>query len=96
MLAWTEQVKCRELSEQPNYTRVATKPCNMKLVIGITLISVNHNRSTALEKDLSFIFIFNCSRFLAYRRKFDRNSWIIRINSNLERRETTTHIGCVR
>ena len=41
MLAWTEQVKCRGLSEQPNYARVATKPCNMKLVIGITKISVN-------------------------------------------------------
>ena len=36
VLAWTEQVKCRGLSEQPNYTRVATKLCNMKLVIGIT------------------------------------------------------------
>ena len=45
MLAWTEQVKCRGLSEQPNYNRVATKPCNMKLVIGITVISVNHNSS---------------------------------------------------
>ena len=46
MLAWTEQVKCRGLSEQPNYNRVATKPCNMKLVIGITLISVNHYSSS--------------------------------------------------
>ena len=46
MLIWTEQVNVRGLSEQPNYTRVATKPCNMKLVIGITLISVNHNSST--------------------------------------------------
>ena len=44
----TEQVKCRGLSEQPKYTRMATKLCNMKLVIGITLISVNHNSSTAL------------------------------------------------
>ena len=52
MLAWTEQVKCRGLSEQPNYTRVATKPCNMKLVIGITKISVNHNSSTALERSV--------------------------------------------
>ena len=42
MLAWTEQVKCRGLSEQPNYNRVATKPYNIKLVIGITLISVNY------------------------------------------------------
>ena len=50
----TEQVKCRGLSEQPNYTRVATKPCNMKLVIGITYmwISVNHNSSTALERSV--------------------------------------------
>ena len=52
MLAWTEKVKCRGLSEQPNYNRVATKPCNMKLVIGITLISVNHNSSTALERSV--------------------------------------------
>ena len=37
MVAWAEQVKCRGLSEQPNYTRVATKPCNMKLVIGISI-----------------------------------------------------------
>ena len=52
MLAWTEQVKCRGLSEQPNYNRVATKLCNIKLVIGITLISVNHNSSTALERSV--------------------------------------------
>ena len=52
VLAWTEQVKRRGLSEQPNYNRVATKPCNMKLVIGITLISVNHHNSTALERSV--------------------------------------------
>ena len=52
VLAWTEQVKCIGLSEQANYNRVATKPCNMKLVIGITLISVNHNSSTALERSV--------------------------------------------
>ena len=52
MLAWTEHVKCRGLSEQPNYIRVATKPCNMKLVIRITLIRVNHNSSTALVRSV--------------------------------------------
>ena len=52
MLAWTEQVKCRGLSGQPNYTRVATKPCNIKLVIGITKISVNHNSSAVLERSV--------------------------------------------
>ena len=52
LLAWTEQVKCRGLSEQPNNTRVATKSCNMKLIIEITLISVNHNSSTALERSV--------------------------------------------
>ena len=52
MLAWTEQVKCRGLSGQPNYTRVAAKPCNMKLVIGITKISVNHTSSAALERSV--------------------------------------------
>ena len=46
VLAWTEQVKCRGLREQPNYIRVVTKSCNMKLVIWI---NVNHNSSTALE-----------------------------------------------
>ena len=30
VLPWTEQVKCRGLSEQPNDIRVATKSCNMK------------------------------------------------------------------
>ena len=50
--ASSEQVKCRGLSEQPNYNRVATKPCNMKLVIGIFLISVNHYSSTALERSV--------------------------------------------
>ena len=42
--------KCRRLSEQPNDIQVATKSCNMKHIqfIGITLINLNHNRSTAL------------------------------------------------
>ena len=54
MLAWTEQVKCKGLSEQSNFNRVVTKPCNMKLVVGITLKrkSVNHNSSTALERSV--------------------------------------------
>ena len=54
VLAWTEQVKCRWLSEQPNYNRVAAKPCNMKLVIGITLISVNHY--SRIKKNFYFFF----------------------------------------
>ena len=53
VLAWTEQVKCRRLSEQPNYARVATKTCNMKLVIGITKISVNHNKYSFSHLQLS-------------------------------------------
>ena len=52
MLAWTEQVKCRGLSEQPNDVRVATKSCNMKHIIGITWINLNHNSSTALERSV--------------------------------------------
>ena len=52
MLAWTEQVKCRGLSEQPNYIRVATKSCNMKLIIRTNWINVNHNSSTALERSV--------------------------------------------
>ena len=50
MLAWTEQIKCRGLREQPKDIRVATKSCNMKLIIGITWINVNHNISAALER----------------------------------------------
>ena len=49
MLAWTEQLKCRGLSEQPNDIRVATKSSNMKHIIGIIWINLNHNSSTALE-----------------------------------------------
>ena len=45
MLAWTAQMKCRGLNEQPNDIWVATKSCNIKLVIGITLMNVNHNSS---------------------------------------------------
>ena len=52
MLTVTEQVKCRGLSGLPNHTRVAAKPCNMKRVIGITKISVNHNSSAALERSV--------------------------------------------
>ena len=67
MLAWAEQVKCRGLSEQPNYNRVATKPCNMKLVIGITLISVNHYSSTALDRlFLKLIDIIIFGSFMFY------------------------------
>ena len=46
VLAWTEQVKCKGLSEQPNDIRVAPKSCNIS---GIAWINVNHNSSTALE-----------------------------------------------
>ena len=35
-----------------HYIRVVTKPCNMKLVIGITLISVNQNSRTALVRSV--------------------------------------------
>ena len=44
MTAWTEQVNA-EGEVNSHYIRVVTKPCNMKLVIGITLISVNQNSS---------------------------------------------------
>ena len=36
--------------EQPNDIRVATKSCNMKHIIAITWINLNHNSSTALER----------------------------------------------
>ena len=50
MVAWTEQVKYRGLSEQSNDILVTTKSCKMKLIIGITL---KNSSSTALER--SFI-----------------------------------------
>ena len=49
MLAWTIQIKCRGLCEQSNDIRMATRSYNIKLVIGIILINVNHN-SPALER----------------------------------------------
>ena len=52
MLAWTEQLKCRGLSEQPNDISVATKSCNMKHIIGIIWINLYHNSSTALERSV--------------------------------------------
>ena len=52
MLAWTEQVKCRGLSEQSIDIRVVTKSCNIKLINGITLINVNHSSSAALERSV--------------------------------------------
>ena len=42
VLAWTKQIKCRGLSEKPNYIQVVTKSYNIKLVMGITWINVNH------------------------------------------------------
>ena len=47
MLAWTEQIKCRGLSEQPNGIRVATKSYNKN---SLTWINMNHSSSLALER----------------------------------------------
>ena len=52
MLAWTEQMKCRGLSEQPNNIQVATKSCNIKHIIEIISINVNHSSSPALERSV--------------------------------------------
>ena len=52
MLAWTEQIKCGGLSEQPNYIQVATKSCNIKHIIEIIWIIVNHSSSPALERSV--------------------------------------------
>ena len=52
MLAWTEQVKCRGLREQPIDIRVLTKSCNIKLINEITWINVNDSSSTALERSV--------------------------------------------
>ena len=51
MLTWKEQIKCRRLSEQPNYIRVATKSYNIKLHMKVTWINVNHS-SPALERSI--------------------------------------------
>ena len=51
VLAWTEQIKCRGLSEQPIHIRVVTKSYNIKLHMGITWINVNHI-SPALERSV--------------------------------------------
>ena len=52
MLAWTEHVKCKGLSEQPIFIRMVTKSCNLKLINGITWINVKHSSSTALERSV--------------------------------------------
>ena len=39
VIAWTEQVKCRGLSEQLIDIRVVTKSCNIKVINGITWIN---------------------------------------------------------
>ena len=52
MLAWTEQVKCRGLSEQPIDIRVVTNSCNIKLINGINWINVNASSSTAFERSV--------------------------------------------
>ena len=52
MLALTEQIKCRGLSEQPNFIQVATKSCNIKHIIEIILINVNHSSSSAWNGQL--------------------------------------------
>ena len=50
MLALTQQIKCRGLSEQPNFIQVATKSSNIKHIIEIIWINVNHSSSPALER----------------------------------------------
>ena len=52
MIAWAEQIKCRGLREQPNYIQVATKSCNIKHIIEIIWINVNHSSSPALERSV--------------------------------------------
>ena len=49
ILAWTEQVKLRGISEQPNDIRVAAKQCNKNMNGKKTWINRNHKSSIALE-----------------------------------------------
>ena len=51
MLALTEQIKCRGLSEQPNFIQVATKSCNIKHIIEIIWINVNPVYPTFIQKN---------------------------------------------
>ena len=43
MLALTEKIKCRGLSEQPNFIQVATRSCDIKHIIEIIWINVKHS-----------------------------------------------------
>ena len=52
MLAWTQQKKCRGLSEQPNDISGGHKVIQQKLIIGITWINMNHSSSPALERSV--------------------------------------------
>ena len=61
VLAWTEQVKCRGISEQPIDIREVTKSCNIKLINGITWINVNHSSSTALERTVFYRYLTSTS-----------------------------------
>ena len=46
------ELKYKGLCEQPSYIRVVTMSCNMKLIIGIAWINLNHNNITALERSV--------------------------------------------
>ena len=59
VLAWTEQVNCRELREQPNDIRVVTKSCNVKNIIRIIWIKQYHY-GTAIYK-LLVLHVHNLS-----------------------------------
>ena len=52
MLARTEQVKYRGLSEQPNDIRLVTTSCNMKVITGTSLINVNKTAVLLLNGQL--------------------------------------------
>ena len=50
VITWAELIKCTRLKEHQNDIRVATKSSEIRLVIGIIWINVNHCSGTALEK----------------------------------------------
>ena len=63
VITWAELIKCRGLKEHQNDIRVATKSSEIRLVIGITWINVNHCSGTALEK-VKLVYVTDCYRLL--------------------------------
>ena len=80
MIAWAELIKCRGLKEHQNDIRVATKSSDIRHVIGITWINVNHCSGTALEK-VKLAYVTDCYRLLIKRTESKCHSLDIHVAS---------------